>query len=240
MTTPALKIAFISDVHAAAEPYEAALSAARAEGFDRLVILGDLLTYGPDPERSLELTRSAVRDHDAILILGNHDAMYRSAEGYGSQLPDWIQESVNWTRARIGDDRLDDLPWQDRWTLDDLLVSHANPYPPGDWSYLRTREDFAKAAQALVDQGFRFGVFGHVHRFVEYHNGEVSLFTIGSVGQPRDRQDSRPQWAMATLEQHSFRLSPRPLAYDWDEHCRRIQAADMSEATIEQLCRFYP
>jgi hypothetical protein len=123
--------------------------------------------------------------------------------------------------------------------LDDVLVSHANPYAPGNWSYLRTDEDFAHAAEGLAALGFRYGVFGHVHRFAKYSEGKVTLFTIGSVGQPRDRHDPRPQWAMGRLEEGSFQLSPRPLDYDWSEHCRRLRAADMSEATIEQLCRFF-
>ncbi len=46
-----MRIAVLSDMHAVAEPTGQALRAAEAEGFDALVILGDLLTYGVDPRR---------------------------------------------------------------------------------------------------------------------------------------------------------------------------------------------
>jgi len=234
-----LKIAFISDIHSAAAPYEAALEAARQEGFDQLVIMGDLLTYGPEPERCLDLTREVVERDRAVLILGNHDAMYRQ-QGYDRPLPEWIRESMEWTRGRLPVDPLEDFHWQERWSSGPLLVSHANPFGSGDWSYLRSDEDYERAAQALAGQGFGYGVFGHVHRFAEYQGQAASVFTIGSVGQPRNRDDPRPHWAMGELTGENLTLSPRPLDFDWRDHCRALRSTNMSEATIEQLCRFYP
>lgn len=234
-----MRIAFISDIHSAAAPYEAALGAARGEGFDQLIILGDLLTYGPEPERCLELTRDAVARYGAMLILGNHDVMYRPSAGYSRPLPDWIRESVEWTRARVPADPLEEFDWRERWSSGPLLVSHANPFGSGDWSYLRGPADYEAAARALAEQGFACGVFGHVHRFAR-HEGEAAIvFTIGSVGQPRNRDDPRPHWALGELAGERFTLSPRPLEFNWQEHCRALRSTNMSEATIQQLCRFY-
>ena len=91
-----MKLAILSDIHSAAEAYEAALRAAREEGFDLLLILGDLLTYGPHPERTLDLTANAVSQDGARLVNGNHDQMYRETDAtskpYGAGLPEWIRE----------------------------------------------------------------------------------------------------------------------------------------------------
>lgn len=234
-----MKIAFLSDIHSAATPYAAALEEARREGFDQLIILGDLLTYGPEPERSIELTQEAVERDEAILILGNHDVIYRDGNGYDRPLPEWIRESIEWTRERLGADPLGMFDWQEQWSSGPLLVSHANPFGSGDWSYLRTRDDCARAARSLVEQGFAFGVFGHIHRPMHYEGAGAAVFTVGSVGQPRNREDPRPQWAMGELAGGNFTLTLRPLEHDWRDHCRALRSTNMSEATIEQLCRFY-
>src|SRR6185295_7524920 len=58
----------LSDIHANWEALEAVLNRA-AGSYDRIVCCGDLIGYGPDPNRVLEWTRSNV----AIVIRGNHD-----------------------------------------------------------------------------------------------------------------------------------------------------------------------
>lgn len=233
-----MKIAILSDIHSAAAPYRAALAAARAEGFDRLVILGDLLTYGPEPEQSLELTEQAIASDGAVLILGNHDSLYLPGDGYSRPLPDWIEESVEWTKGRIAPGAMEALPWRTEWQEDGLLLSHANPFGSGDWSYLRGPDDYQRAASCLAERGLSAGVFGHVHRFAE-HRGPAAVYTVGSIGQPRNREDKRPHWAMGELGPAGFTLSARPLDYEWEEHCRALRSTNMSAPTIDQLCRFY-
>ncbi|WP_205479943.1 metallophosphoesterase family protein [Sphingomonas arenae] len=233
-----MKLAFLSDVHSAAAPFSAALKAARQEGFDQLIILGDLLTYGPEPERSVDLARDAVERDRATLIMGNHDALYLEPDGYDRPLPDWIRESVEWTRSRVAPEAMAALPWQQQRQVGDLLIAHANPFGGGDWSYLRTNEDLAKASQALVAAGFHAGVFGHVHRFAERQD-HAAVYTVGSLGQPRSGRDLRPQWAMGELKPGRFRLEPRPFHHDWSEHCAALRNTGMSASTVDQLCRFF-
>ena len=74
-----MKIAVLSDIHSVSSALDAALDDARAEGFDVLLILGDLLTYGVNPAETLELVHEAVARDGAILISGNHDQMYLDA-----------------------------------------------------------------------------------------------------------------------------------------------------------------
>lgn len=201
--------------------------------------MGDLLTYGPEPQRCLQLTVEAVERDGAVLLRGNHDAMYLDAESYRRPLPEWIRDSVDWTRLQVGAGALDDLPFKERWSEGPLLVSHANPFGPNDWSYLRSADDFERAAQALMGQGYRVGVFGHVHRMARHECAGAAVYTVGSVGQPRDKLDQRPHWAMGELTDGGFTLSARPLQFDWRDHCRALRATNIPEATIEQLCRFF-
>jgi hypothetical protein len=136
-------------------------------------------------------------------------------------------------------DVLDEFKWQEQWSIGPLLVSHAGPFGSGDWSYLREERDFERAAIALAEQGYAHGVFGHVHRFRRFAGSDATVFTIGSVGQPRNRDDPRPAWAIGTLTADGFSVVSRPLEFDWRDHCRALRATSMSEATVEQLCRYY-
>lgn len=233
-----MKIAFISDVHSAAAPFERALAEARAEGFDALVIMGDLLTYGPEPQRCLDLAADAAERDGALFLRGNHEEIYEGGD-YVRTLPDWIRESVEWTRARIDPGALGAFDWRDEWTSGPLLVSHANPFGRGDWTHIRDEEDAARASSVLFGRGFGFGVFGHVHRSREY-DGPAKVFTLGSIGQPRDRDEGRPGWAMGLMDRGSFRLQARFVDHGWDDQRRALRGTTLSPATVDQLCRFLP
>ncbi len=75
-----MKIVFMSDIHGVASALETALSAAESVGYDRLVLLGDLLYHGPrngvpgfyDPERVAAILNS-LKDR-IVAVRGNCDA----------------------------------------------------------------------------------------------------------------------------------------------------------------------
>ena len=234
----------LSDIHGVAGPYARALDAARREGFDRLLILGDLLTYGVDPAEVLDLTNDALARDDAILIGGNHDAIYRSAErgagSYYATMPGWVRESVDWTCARLrSDEPLRGLPLRDEWTAGPFLAAHANPHGAGDWGYVASPDEMDRAREALAARGFRWGVVGHTHRFRAFDDGPVKLWTMASIGQPRDRNDRPPHWAMIEMSDDAIDVSPRPIEHDWSSHVAAIRATSMSEPTKARLCGFF-
>ena len=45
----------LSDIHANLEALESAMAAASTEGYDRVLVLGDLVGYGADPNGVIEL-----------------------------------------------------------------------------------------------------------------------------------------------------------------------------------------
>jgi predicted phosphodiesterase len=239
-----VKVAILSDIHSAAEHFRDALNDARAEGFDALVILGDLFTYGPDPVETLELVQDAISRDGAILITGNHDLLYLEGPeraAYVSRLADWIRESVDWTAGQLdGGDDLDRLPWQAEWEQDGVLLSHANPFGFGDWTYLRDEAGMAAAWQSLQDRSFDWGVFGHVHRFRRFDSerGRGGVVTVGSIGQPRDKAEPFSQWAMMDTAPQ-FAVEQRRVARDWASTIQRIRASSLSEATKLRLCQFF-
>lgn len=238
-----LKLAILSDMHAFAGSYEAALSDARREGFDQLIILGDLLTYGVEPEKTVELTNDAIGRDDAILVMGNHDQMYldldNSDTGYYDQLSGWVKESIDWTVERLSPGHLAQFPWLKNWSTGHLFVAHANPYDFGDWTYLRTEQEMRYSCRILAQRGFRWGLFGHTHRAASYNGDGNSVYTVGSLGQPRDRNDPRLQWVMAEIDEDSIRVERRYVDCDTKAHMKAINATTMSKATKQRLCGFF-
>ena len=75
-----MKILFLSDIHGVPSTLEAALAAGESLGFDKLVLLGDLLYHGPrngvpsfyDPVRVVEML-NAHKDK-IVAVRGNCDA----------------------------------------------------------------------------------------------------------------------------------------------------------------------
>lgn len=238
-----MRIAVLSDIHAMSACLAQALADARREGFDVLLILGDLLTYGVTPVETLELINEAITRDRAVLVMGNHDQFYlgigEAADDYLTCLPGWLRESVEWTAARLSPGAMDGFDWQTEWSIGPLLAAHANPYDFGDWTYLADADRAEVAALTLAERGYRYGIFGHTHRARAFEHGDVSIFTIGSLGQPRDDRERRPQWTMIDLGENSIAVQPRSIAFDRIGHLAAIRATTLSPPTQDLLCGFF-
>lgn len=239
-----MRIAVISDVHAAHAPFAKALSDARSTGFDQLVILGDLFTYGIEPRQCAELAVEAIAMDGAILVGGNHDELYidldRGDRRYYDRLPEWIRESVEWTRSALGGQWPDGLGCVLEWSRDDLLLAHANPFGPRDWTYLSNEELLGRAAEVCAARGFRYGVFGHLHRPVHFSTPDCDIRVIGSVGQPRSPSDPAPHWALIEIDDGKFSFTRHDIAFDAAAHCAAIQRhPDFTDGTKAKLCGFF-
>lgn len=233
----------LSDIHSVSATLGAALDDARTEGFDVLLILGDLLTYGVNPAETLDLVHEAVARDGAVLVAGNHDQMYLDTSqaelAYLTGLPDWLRETVEWTAARISPGALKAFTWQEQWSTGQLFAAHANPYTFGDWTYIDGPARAEDASETLARRGYRYGVFGHSHRARAFEDGAAAIFTIGSLGQPRDDADPRMQWAMIDLDEEQIDVQPRFVPFDRTEHQAAIRATTLSGTTRNQLCRFF-
>ncbi|MET1756681.1 metallophosphoesterase [Novosphingobium sp. RD2P27] len=238
-----MRIAAISDVHAVGSAFAEALEAARREGFDHLLILGDLLTYGVAPEETVALTRQAVDRDGAILLLGNHDQLYLDlAQGrtaYRDGLPDWLREAIDWTTERMEVDSFRALPWRESWVAGPVFAAHANPFAFGDWTYLNDEASMEQASVALATREGLYGLFGHTHRSRSYCSGRAEVHTLPSLGQPRHRNDPLLRWTMAQISDNGLTLTSHPVPFDRAAHCRAINATSMSSQTKSRLCSWF-
>src|SRR5215831_14186837 len=73
-------LAVLSDIHANRQAFEACLKAVRGRGAERVVLLGDFVGYGADPEWVVDTAMELVAN-GAAAVRGNHDqAVNSSAE----------------------------------------------------------------------------------------------------------------------------------------------------------------
>jgi predicted phosphodiesterase len=194
------RIAVISDVHGNPCAYRAALDLACQRGFDELIVLGDLLTYGCEPIAVLDLTQEAVERHGALLIKGNHDQLYfdlrRDDFSYYGKLPEWTREVVDWTRRRIdGFDLEGAFRWHESLSVQGIVFAHANPFRYGDWRYLSSPNELRAAALALSERSACLGVFGHTHRYqaveVDLEHDQIAI-RVASDENPSTRLQVMP------------------------------------------------
>jgi len=198
-----MKVAVISDVHANEQALDAVLQEIDAWGPEALWCLGDLVGYGPAPNRCCEL----VSERADICLIGNHDLVALGA----IDVEDFNEEAAAaalWTRGEL----------EERWrsylsALEPSAVAgeaelyHASPRDPV-WEYVLSAET---AYFSLLTTKAPLVLIGHSHVALaiglddaELHGGlapagtEIDLdgrwlLNPGSVGQPRDG-DPRAAW----------------------------------------------
>ena len=206
-------LAILSDIHANREALTAVLLALREMAPDRVVCLGDIVGYGPDPVWCVE----AVQASCDVTLCGNHDfALVHGARDFTPQ----AEGAVNYHRqllmprfstpedrrqvAQQRWDYLKELPH--RHVEDQFLFVHAAPRNPVT-EYLSER-DVRMGLTRKLGENFELVEWlcfiGHTHcpavitadmKFLRPEQldcryrtepGSKAIINVGSVGQPRD------------------------------------------------------
>jgi predicted phosphodiesterase len=250
------RIAVLSDLHANGRALSACLAQADADGWDDLVIAGDLLTYGPDGAATLDVVAARVAK-GAIVLSGNHDDLYvdlrNGDDRYYRSLPPWLRESVDCTRTQVDLAALAALPWRPEYVVGPVLIAHANPFGPRNYRYLNTDADHVEANAALGARGMRLGVHGHTHRAkvhvqplgfeqptcrrLKQSEGPGTV-NAGSVGQPRSA-DKRASFLMVEIDRDELSFEHRFVDYDVAAHVAALAALPIAQPTRDKLASFF-
>jgi diadenosine tetraphosphatase ApaH/serine/threonine PP2A family protein phosphatase len=193
----------LTDIHANLEAMEACLADAAPRGFDRTLVLGDLVGYCADPNAVVERVQAL---KPAAMVRGNHDKV-----ACGLEQPDGFnavaRRAAHWTHDVLTPANrkwLADLP-QGPVVLDELVeICHGSPFDEDAYIF-----DELDAVRGLKTSERPLCLFGHTHWPVmfEMAGGRVEmagspecsvagrlvllpqskyLVNPGSVGQPRD------------------------------------------------------
>jgi len=149
-----MRALIVSDIHANLAAFKAVLGDPRA-GYDRVICLGDLVGYGPDPDECVAL---ALESCD-VLVAGNHD-LAASGRMNLSDFSNHARRAMEWTRSHLSSGSKDTLARLPSTTAyENLLISHGSPADPV-WGYILSLEDAVEAFSSYVDS---ICFFGHTH-----------------------------------------------------------------------------
>lgn len=186
-----MRLAIFSDIHGNMHFFEAFLRDAEAAKVDRLVFLGDAVSYYPF---GCAVIRT-LRELSALCIEGNHDSMLRGE----FPIPE-NHEAVYQLRKTMAEISADELDYVKSWpeivheTADGKRLTFVHGSPLNHlkgYSYL-------DSDLALYDSPDEDIVFvGHTHHPWIRQNPHTLMVNVGSVGLPRDEGGgSRPAWCL--------------------------------------------
>ena len=241
------RILVISDVHGNLSSLSAVLEHAR--GWDEIVVLGDLVDYGPHPGEVIDV----LREHGARMVRGNHD--HAVAFGVDCRCSEetrwlsvWFRENVTLRLLSEGEKNyLASLPLRIRLEVDNMkmYVVHAAPSNPL-YAYMYPWLDNSELCRLLESQsrvrllGGRaeeecprgFYLVGHTHhQFYRVVEGAV-VVNPGSTGQPRDG-DPRAGYAIIDTSKDSIELYRAK--YDVDRTVRALSELGIPEPYMSAL-----
>jgi predicted phosphodiesterase len=239
-----MRIALLSDVHGNLPAFEAVLADVEREGVDERWCLGDLVGYGAEPDRCVQLARETC----TVCLAGNHDLVVTQEIPISDFSPSAAAAAL-WTRENISSEALEFLrgrPASDPEREPGLY--HASPRDPV-WEYVLSKW---QADECMDLMSNRVAVIGHSHValwFARDASGRIGgdqahsddeadlsegewLLNPGSVGQPRDGEP-RAAWLLLDTEEWTARW--RRVEYPIDEAASAIEKAGLPKVLADRL-----
>ncbi|WP_432798105.1 metallophosphoesterase family protein [Poriferisphaera sp. WC338] len=216
--------ALISDIHGNVDALKIVLADIESRGIERIICLGDIIGYGPNPLECVDLVMAKCE----FAMLGNHDfaVLYEPTSFNAS-----AEQSCYWTRQQFEKEE-DPEKRKKRYTyLGNLsirkqtemgLFVHASPRRPiNEYIFPDDTLTAPVKMQQIFDRIEQRCFCGHTHVpgvFTDepdfyppkdlggtytFTDDEKCIINPGSVGQPRDR-DPRASYAVMTDEKIEF------------------------------------
>lgn len=232
-----MKRALISDIHGNYEALTAVLEFISSIGVEEIVCLGDIIGYGPDPIKCLDL----VMNHCQLTILGNHDqAALFDPEGFNPV----AMRAIFWTREQLESEegQAADARWDFLGELPrchdggKYLFVHGSPRDPTN-EYVFPEHVYEKnRMEALLKRFEQYCFQGHTHipgvftesgSFIQPEqrdhffklDQEKCMINVGSVGQPRDEN---PKSCFVVLDTDEDTVQYHRIEYDVQKTRQKI------------------
>ncbi|MBS0247456.1 MAG: metallophosphoesterase family protein [Proteobacteria bacterium] len=240
-------IALFADIHANRQAFEACLAHAYDQSVDRIVLLGDYVGYGGDPEWVMRRVMD-LHEEGAVCVMGNHDD---AVGGSAEQMNLEARIAIEWTRTELGRTAREFLTRLPLTHVDqDRLYVHADASHPKKWTYVTGT---LEAADSLAATQAHVTFCGHVHRPALYSlssTAKMTAFTptsgatipllpgrrwlavLGAVGQPRD---DNPAASYALYDTERGELAYARVPYDVEEAAARIRKQGLPSWLADRL-----
>lgn len=244
-----MRYLIFSDLHANLDAFEAVLAAAPPA--DRIVILGDIVGYGAEPNAVIDRVRAL---EPFRIIRGNHDKVASGLEMPDSFNPAALQ-SAAWTYDKLTADNrawLYAIPPGPAEIDETIEICHGSPEDEDE--YLFSAADAGRVFPSVTRP---VCFFGHTHVAVSYstcanfkevelrepdQDGTSTVIGIkarrhylinpGAIGQPRDGD---PRAAFGYFDTTTQSVELRRVPYDVARAQQRIRAAGLPDVLARRL-----
>ncbi|NNM26775.1 MAG: metallophosphoesterase family protein [Phycisphaerales bacterium] len=237
-----MRTAIISDIHANLEALQVALEHIDTQRVDRIICLGDVLGYGPNPVECVDL----VAERCEWSLMGNHDfgVLY---EPTNFNLA--AEQAAYWTRSRF-EAETDHERAAKRWeflgklrvrvSFDSFICVHGTPRRPiNEYLFPEDALNSPVKMQQIFERVDRFCLVGHTHvpgvftdepdfyppddleQVYKLNEDEKAIINPGSIGQPRDLD---PRMSYAVLDEDQGQVEFHRLPYDVETVIDKIKA----------------
>jgi predicted phosphodiesterase len=222
-----VRTAVISDIHANLEALRVVLDHIDKQSVDKIICLGDILGYGPNPVECVDL----VAERCDWSLMGNHDfgALYEP-----TNFNQAAEQAAYWTRAQF-EAEPDAAKAAKRWeflgrlrvrvSFGDFLCVHGSPRRPiNEYLFPEDAINSPVKMQQIFERVEKYCLVGHTHVPGVFTNepdfyppddlqgvyklgeNEKAIMNPGSVGQPRDL-DPRSSYCILD-DGHSEKTGP--------------------------------
>ena len=241
-----MRYLIFSDIHSNLEAFEKFLGLKKAKGVDKILFLGDLVGYGPDPDGVIGLFRQlphlkAVRgNHDKVIADLESSALFNPAAAFSAE---WSKLNISPANFQY----LKKLP-KGPLVIDRFItICHGSTFD----------EDYYVFSQFEATESFRFmntsiGFFGHTHFPIIYYLRNEKLDVVplsenmrikldrntrylinpGSIGQPRDKN---PAPSFIIFDSVKMEISFNRFTYEVNKTQRKIRDAGLPELLASRL-----
>jgi predicted phosphodiesterase len=235
-----------SDIHSNIEAFEKFLGQKKVKNVDKILFLGDLVGYGPDPDgvighfREMPNLRAVRGNHDKVIADLESSALFNPAAAF----------SAEWSKLKIAPANfqfLKKLPKGPQVIDRFITICHGSTFD----------EDYYVFSQFEATESFRFmetsiGFFGHTHFPIIYYLRNEKLDVVpltentrikldrntrylinpGSIGQPRDKN---PAPSYVIFDSVKMEISFNRFTYDVSRTQKKIREAGLPELLASRL-----
>ncbi|MFC1919441.1 metallophosphoesterase family protein [Chloroflexota bacterium] len=242
-----MRIAILGDIHGNLEAFQAVLSDLERGGdFDEILCLGDIVGYGPDPHKCIEL----LRKYRHLCVAGNHD-MAAIGKLDISEFNPHAAAAVVWSSRQLDDadiDYIESIPLS--LSQDSFTVVHGSPRDP-IWEYLLATR---AACENLDYFSTDHCLLGHSHIPIVFRCSQSQgadciaepfnpgapvdlskgrlIINPGAVGQPRDAD---PRAGYALFDSNAGAISQFRVEYDIQSTQAKMERVGLPSPLITRL-----
>lgn len=243
------KLAILADIHGNSVALRAVLNdLAIHGGADEIIVLGDLVVFGPDPWGVLNLLANHRRifhicgNTDRYLVEGRYPKSAPSNQDWQSQ----VLASFSWATEQLGATGLQflaELPYQQLFRFSKyqaLMAVHGSPRSDEEGIYPHVSEIELTALLGNSYPSFHTPMEGkynillcaHTHIPVNRGIGWQRIINVGSVGLPFDG-DRRASYVLLSLySDGNYEIEFRRVTYDVEMVITQLNAIDHPTAHI--------